>query len=224
MGILAERKTVGQEFMGITIGNLLPGQEITVTVQLLQPIIIKYSSYYFVLPVAYYPNYQKFGYSDPYPYKFSYSVVLKSSEKIHLVSKPSNAICERDESGKFVSIFCTKPEAEIQVFYRSNEQRRPQLVYARSPSYPDEVACSISICPTFEEEVAPTAGLEVLSDEDPEQTVVFEPETLHLNFLLDRSGSMSGQRIIKAREALIFFLRSMPENCLFSIVSFGSDF
>ena len=72
--------------------------------------------------------------------------------------------------------------------------------------------------------MAPTAGLEVLSDEDPVQTVVYEPETLHLNFLLDRSGSMSGQRIIKAREALIFFLRSMPAGCLFSIVSFGSGF
>ena len=57
MGILAERKTVGQEFMGLTIGNLCPAQEITVKVQLLQPITIKYSSYFFVLPVAYYPNY-----------------------------------------------------------------------------------------------------------------------------------------------------------------------
>ena len=56
------------------------------------------------------------------------------------------------------------------------------------------------------------------------QTVVYEPETLHLNFLLDRSGSMSGSRIIKAREALIFFLRSIPANCLFSIISFGSKF
>ena len=35
---------------------------------------------------------------------------------------------------------------------------------------------------------------------------------------------MSGSRIIKAREALVFFLRSIPENCLFSIIGFGSSF
>ena len=69
--------------------------------------IVKYSSFLFILPVAYYPNYQKFGYLDPYPYKFSYSVVLKSSEKIHLISKPHKSICERDTSGKNATIFCT---------------------------------------------------------------------------------------------------------------------
>jgi len=41
-------------------------------------------------------------------------------------------------------------------------------------------------------------------------------------FLLDRSGSMRGDRIKMAREALIFFLKSLPSQCFFNIVSFGS--
>ncbi len=43
-------------------------------------------------------------------------------------------------------------------------------------------------------------------------------------FLIDRSGSMSGARMRTANEALIMFLKSMPVDSYFNIVSFGSDY
>ena len=50
-------------------------------------------------------------------------------------------------------------------------------------------------------------------------------------FLVDRSGSMGqgfgparGLRIMKARETLSLFLSSLPQNCRFQIIGFGSSF
>ena len=43
-------------------------------------------------------------------------------------------------------------------------------------------------------------------------------------FFLDRSGSMSGERIGKATQSLIIFLKSLPQDSFFNVISFGNDF
>jgi hypothetical protein len=43
-------------------------------------------------------------------------------------------------------------------------------------------------------------------------------------FLIDQSGSMSGQSIKIAKEALALFIKSLPENSYFDIYGFGSSF
>ena len=41
-------------------------------------------------------------------------------------------------------------------------------------------------------------------------------------FLVDRSGSMSGDHIFHVKETLILFLKSLPTSCYFNIIGFGS--
>ena len=43
-------------------------------------------------------------------------------------------------------------------------------------------------------------------------------------FVVDCSSSMSGERILRARQCLDMFIRSLPIGCYFNIISFGSSY
>ena len=64
-----------------------------------------------------------------------------------------------------------------------------------------------------------------MKDEKPDAIKLFDGSDFHFIFIVDRSSSMStNNRIGIARQALILFMRSLPEKCMFSIISFGTHF
>ena len=78
---------------------------------------------------------------------------------------------------------------------------------------PGEAAAVMAcFCPDLEHNEAVAASID---DGEYLQEIVF---------VLDRSGSMSGGKMKRAKETLQLFLRSLDEGTLFNIVSFGSTF
>lgn len=79
-------------------------------------------------------------------------------------------------------------------------------------------ACAAAFANDCVDEEAKTTDITELDDHD-------DPEVANgeFVFILDRSGSMSGSRIRVALEALELFIRSIPPNSKFNIVSFGSS-
>jgi hypothetical protein len=61
------------------------------------------------------------------------------------------------------------------------------------------------------------------SEEDKKDELVKGARTEFV-FLVDRSGSMDGDRIKVAREVLVELLDQIPSDAYFNVVSFGSGF
>lgn len=100
---------------------------------------------------------------------------------------------------------------------------RPQLLFEESSKFPDEIAVSASFVPTFEPP-QPQEEAEVLQDEQPESTSLTNGEDFFFVFIVDRSGSMSGNRIRVTRDAMKLFMQSLPTGCKFQIIGFGSNY
>eukprot|EP00042_Codosiga_hollandica_P039762 m.335997 g.335997 ORF g.335997 m.335997 type:complete len:125 (-) comp55689_c2_seq1:1308-1682(-) len=54
--------------------------------------------------------------------------------------------------------------------------------------------------------------------------IELDEQRCELVFLIDQSGSMAGSKIDQARNAMNFFLRSLPEDCYLNIIGFGTSF
>lgn len=67
--------------------------------------------------------------------------------------------------------------------------------------YPNEVALLASFTPVFEQK-QPQEAIEIFEDEVPEQIELNPNEKYCFIFLIDRSGSMRGDRIDIAKNAL----------------------
>lgn len=81
----------------------------------------------------------------------------------------------------------------------------------------------MSLVPTFDP-VAPQNAFEVVKDEKPESVNLGNGSDFHFIFIVDRSGSMGMcNRMQIAKDALSLFIRSLPKDSSFSIISFGNN-
>ena len=149
-GVYVERDE-GDEFMQIRIGNLLPGDEIEINARMILGLQVVNDAWSFVLPVSFYPNYSRFGFSDlgSHPYKFGYAITVGTTDGITLLSAPSGAVVEYESSGKFATIFNDEADRSIEVFFRSNDMLEPKIIQATNESFPGEVAEIFSFTPNF---------------------------------------------------------------------------
>ena len=109
------------------------------------------------------------------------------------------------------------PNQDFVLEYEIAEEdfRKPRMTLESHPKYKNDYCLYYTFNPTkqiknFEKEIANPIN------EDMKGNYIF---------LIDRSGSMYGNRINMAKQSLIYFLKSLQENgSKFNIISFGSKF
>lgn len=184
------------------------------------PLKIEASAFNFTLPVFFLPDlsaHKEFC-GKEIAYAFSYSFDVLSSERITYLSTPSGSLTEQTPRGFRVIQPESRqvPQREVKVFFRTENMLLSSIKYQRKDG---EVACMACVAPTFVQPVRDQTA--ELTNEQPDEVPVSDGADFHFIFLVDRSGSMEGLSIEITKEALSIFLRSLPPDCNFSILSFG---
>ena len=113
------------------------------------------------------------------------------------------------------------------ILYRTDQINQPTILMQK---FNNEYALMVSMLVDLTPEEAIKERSMMISDE-----IDLDPKIKYINlksrikpaefyFILDRSGSMQGNKIVTAKETLKLFLHSLPKRSKFNVISFGTTF
>ena len=235
--VLVEEES--RDIIGILLGNLSPGKNAIVRLQLLQQLDVEQQGIHLLLPATLKPRYeltsdasseQQQGAIRMHPsalspdgavlaiYKFSFELFLVGEiGKLKQITSPSHTLGEftATDGRKGMQVTSPDPLNSDLVVYIDFDTIDPlsALIEPALPERTDNPAQHPYI-------------------DNPAVLLTFMPKSQGTDsigcsefvFVIDQSGSMSGGPIREARETLDMLLRSISPGCYFNIIGFGSDY
>ncbi|XP_066293430.1 von Willebrand factor A domain-containing protein 5A-like isoform X3 [Branchiostoma lanceolatum] len=208
-----------------SVGNLPPKTSATIQLSYVAELPVEAdSSLKFVLPGVLNPRYSSdtgaAAYDDTYivpgdvvtsgaPYKLKLKVNVSSPNSIDKIESPKASVdvAYGGTSAQVTLKDGHKFDSDVELYVYYKDKHRPFAVTELGQGT-DGFMADHTVMLTF------------VPDLSREDLVANCGEFI---FILDRSGSMSGNKIKDARETLLLFLKSLPIGCYFNIVGFGSS-
>jgi Ca-activated chloride channel family protein len=198
----------GGDVFDVAVGNLAPGETCEIAIRYIQTVPWTDGEYRFLLPTVLAPRYNPDGCAvDNQPflgeadYRLHLDATIRGAGEVLKVKSPSHAIRPMFDDGACRVELKSESflDSDLVLLYRvAAEDRRAVRVSGETGSF---VYARFSVG----EDVGPTGAV-------PRE----------YSFVVDTSGSMSGQKLEQAVRAVSLCLRSLVKGDTFEIVAFGS--
>jgi len=233
------------DVMKVKLGNIPPQADITIVIAYVEKIGVAFNKFWsFKLYSTITPRYTGYGCTshpdamslsnlpvlkkndkDAYPWKVT--INIQSASPITFVKSHSHKIItEYTNEGHCCKVTLDPnmkylPNKDFELLYINGKEGEPSYILTPTES---GYCAMVTFFPQFEK-ISSDAAFASLQHAKKIETIPDMNKTRgEYIFLLDRSGSMKGARIQMAKEALSLFLKSLPVNSLYNVISFGNNF
>lgn len=201
---LGELNDRSRDIMCLRIGNVPPKCKVRITMQFMQSLEVTLNTFWRLSVQSHvWPRYlndggRKLGQKKP-SFTWTFKVEVRAASRCVYTRSTSHKLQELSRNERGTEVLLALPESEVPtgdfvLLYTTEDFEQPQLVRGRTDT---SQSCLLSFIPRFNQ----------LSLTDAERMELekrpVEPEldrvTGEYVFLLDRSGSMNGGRIAKAK-------------------------
>ncbi|XP_062417044.1 von Willebrand factor A domain-containing protein 5A-like isoform X2 [Pungitius pungitius] len=230
---LLEESEQSPDIFSLSVGSLPPGESASIRLEYVTELAVQADEgLRFLLPAVLNPRYQPQGSvgsegvnvqvtsvpASLVPYTLSFTARVSSPRPVSKVesSSPLDPLQylnteQTQATVKLAAGHKFDRDVELLIYYKDAHQPSAVVEAGRASSQPGSLmgdpVVMLSLYPEF-----------------PQAVMSSMASCGEFVFLLDRSGSMGGERIKNARDTLLLLLKSVPLGCYFNIYSFGSTF
>uniref|UniRef100_G3NSF9 von Willebrand factor A domain-containing protein 5A-like n=1 Tax=Gasterosteus aculeatus aculeatus TaxID=481459 RepID=G3NSF9_GASAC len=230
---LLEESEQSPDVFSLSVGSLPPGESASIRLEYVTELAVQADEgLRFLLPAVLNPRYQPQGSvgsegsnvqvtsvpASLVPYTLSFSARVSSPRPVSKVesSSPLDPLQylnteQTQATVKLAAGHKFDRDVELLIYYKDAHQPSAVVEAGQASSQPGSLmgdsVVMLSLYPEF-----------------PQAVMSSVASSGEFVFLLDRSGSMHGERIKNARDTLLLLLKSLPLGCYFNIYSFGSSF